>query len=156
MAEPVAKPAQAMRTWTGTIRRLSWNDRALAVQAALLLTVAAPLLRIVRLSRVITILNRRVLPSAPTVAHPERPVALARLVAMAARHTPLPNTCLHRSLALWWLLGREGFRSDLVVGARKDQGGLTAHAWVEHRAAVLNDDPGAVGGYVVFQRTPHA
>ena len=156
MADRVAKPAQAVRTWTGTIRRLSWSDRALAVQAGVLLTVAAPVLRIVKLSRVINTLNRRVSPSAPTIEHPERPVALARLVAMAARHTPLPNTCLHRSLALWWLLGREGFRSDLVVGARKDHSELTAHAWVEHRGAVLNDDPGAVSRYVVFQRTPHA
>jgi hypothetical protein len=144
-----------MRTWTGTIRRLSWHDRALAVQAACLLTIAAPVLRIVRLSHVIGVLNRRL--SHPEAAgDPERPLALAHLVAMAARHTPWSNTCLHRSVVLWWVLGREGFPSDLVVGARKDNGELTAHAWVEHRGAVLNDDPGAVGGYVVFQRTPHA
>lgn len=142
----------------GTIRALSWSDWAVAVRAAALLTFAAPALRIVRLNDVISLLKQPV----PTTPRPNRTddvtraQTIARLVAMAARHTPVSNTCLHRSLTLWWLLGREGFPSDLVVGARKEQGRLAAHAWVEHRGAVVNDDPEAVGGYVVFQRTPHA
>jgi hypothetical protein len=129
-----------------------------AVRAAALLTLAAPALRIVRLNRVVNLLKQPV----PAASRPNRaddgtrPLTIARLVAMAARHTPVSNTCLHRSLALWWLLGREGFPSDLVVGARREPGGLAAHAWVEHGGAVINDDPEAVGGYVVFQRTPHA
>jgi hypothetical protein len=63
------------------------------------------------------------------------------------------NTCLHRSLTLWWLLGRRGFASDFVLGARKRDGRLEAHAWVEHQGAAINDDPAVVGEYLVLSRT---
>ena len=69
-----------------------------------------------------------------------RALDVARLVNMASRHTPLPNTCLHRSLALWWLLERRGFDSRLQFGARKRDGVFEAHAWVEHGGLVVSDD----------------
>jgi hypothetical protein len=69
-----------------------------------------------------------------------RVLQVAHVVAMASRHTPTPNSCLHRSLALWWLLRRRGFDSHLRFGARRQQSGFEAHAWVEHNGVVVFDD----------------
>jgi hypothetical protein len=69
-----------------------------------------------------------------------RVLQVARVVAMASRHTPAPNSCLHRSLALWWLLRRRRFDSHLHFGARRQESGFEAHAWVEHNGVVVFDD----------------
>ena len=50
------------------------------------------------------------------------------------------NSAPHRqSLALWWLLRRQGIASDLRLGMRKDASRFEAHAWVEYLGRVLND-----------------
>jgi hypothetical protein len=63
----------------------------------------------------------------------------ARMVRAATRHTLGPATCLEESLALWWLLGRQGIGSDLKVGVRKDGERFQAHAWVERDGVALNE-----------------
>jgi hypothetical protein len=49
-----------------------------------------------------------------------------------------PN-CLNFSLALWWLLARQGIASDLRVGVRKEGEKFEAHAWVECGGVPLNE-----------------
>ena len=61
---------------------------------------------------------------------------------MAARHSPLHTTCLHRSLVLWWLLHRQGIESALRIGVRKQAGQWQAHAWVEYEGIPLHDQYG--------------
>ncbi|MGH9741067.1 MAG: lasso peptide biosynthesis B2 protein [Candidatus Acidiferrum sp.] len=63
----------------------------------------------------------------------------AEMVRAAGRHGIGNRNCLKESLALWWLLGRQGVASDLRVGVRKDREKFEAHAWVECGGAVLND-----------------
>ena len=60
-----------------------------------------------------------------------------------------PN-CLERSLTLWWLLRRDGIDGELHIGARKEDGQLKAHAWVELRGEVLNDSPEIHNHYARF------
>ena len=58
------------------------------------------------------------------------------------RHVlPYQSKCLLESLALWYLLRRNGHDADLVLGARTLLGPLEAHAWVELEGKVLNDGP---------------
>jgi hypothetical protein len=64
---------------------------------------------------------------------------LGTCVAIAARNT-LPNTCLHRSLTLGWLLRRRGVLCKIRFGARRGPAGLEAHAWVEWNGRVQMDD----------------
>ena len=64
---------------------------------------------------------------------------ITKMVNIAAGHSLFAASCLHRSLVLWWLLGREGFASDLRLGAQKAEGQFEAHAWVEYQGTVLND-----------------
>jgi hypothetical protein len=61
-------------------------------------------------------------------------------VAAGARAMPLPATCLHRTVALWWLLRRRGIESEIRFGTVRTEDGLAAHAWLEREGVVLNDD----------------
>jgi len=68
-----------------------------------------------------------------------RATLTAQLVRAAAHHTIGDPACLEVSLALWWLLARQGIASDLRVGVRKDGETFEAHAWVECGGATLNE-----------------
>ena len=61
-----------------------------------------------------------------------------RMVNAAARYGWDRPTCLEKSLALWWLLRQQGTVSSVRIGARKVDGKLEAHAWVECEGVVLN------------------
>ena len=75
--------------------------------------------------------------------------ANARLVDRAAlRRMQPPATCLHRSLALWWLLRFQGLRTQIRIGARRQEAkGWDLHAWVEHEDVIINDDPNKIATY---------
>jgi len=75
---------------------------------------------------------------------------ITRIVNIAANHNPIFSTCLHRSLVLWLLLGREGIASDLRLGAKKTDGQFDAHAWVEFQGSVLNDTQDVKQRYAIF------
>ncbi len=63
----------------------------------------------------------------------------AHMVNSADRHGLVHPSCLAKSLALWWLLGRQGIASHLRIGIRKENKKLEAHAWVERDGAALNE-----------------
>jgi hypothetical protein len=63
----------------------------------------------------------------------------AQMVRAAAHHGIGHPACLEVSLALWWLLARQGISSDLRVGVRKEGERFEAHAWVECGGATLNE-----------------
>jgi hypothetical protein len=64
----------------------------------------------------------------------------ARALVAVARRLPLGLTCLHRALALVWLLRADGLAASLRIGVRPGEGVLAAHAWVEHDGVVLFDE----------------
>ena len=61
----------------------------------------------------------------------DRAELTVRMVRAAVRHSVGHPTCLEESLALWWLLGRQGIASELRIGVRKQSEKFEAHAWVE-------------------------
>jgi hypothetical protein len=63
----------------------------------------------------------------------------AQMVRAAEHHGIGYPSCLEISLALWWLLARQGISSDLRVGVRKEGEKFEAHAWVEYGGAPLNE-----------------
>ena len=73
-----------------------------------------------------------------------------RMVNAAARHGWGRPTCLEKSLALWWLLRREGIASVVRIGARTAGGKLEAHAWVECQGVALNEPEGHHRHYATF------
>jgi hypothetical protein len=80
-------------------------------------------------------------PSKETEAVPTSEcVALtAHMVNAADRHGLVHPSCLAKSMALWWLLGRQGIASHLRIGTRKENEKFEAHAWVERGGAALNE-----------------
>ena len=68
---------------------------------------------------------------------------------VALRWMQPPAKCLHRSLALWWLLRFQGLETQIRTGARrnKDSGAWDLHAWVEHGDIILNDTPDRIATY---------
>ncbi|HZV89216.1 MAG TPA: lasso peptide biosynthesis B2 protein [Candidatus Binatus sp.] len=73
-----------------------------------------------------------------------------RMVRAAVRTSIGHPTCLHESLALWWLLGRQGIRSELKVGVRKEGEKFEAHAWVERDGTALNEPEARHQHYAAF------
>jgi hypothetical protein len=76
--------------------------------------------------------------------------AIARLVAIAARHGPIRARCLSASLTLESLLRRYGLEGELRLGVRRHEGRFEAHAWIEHRGVALTGASGAAAGFAAF------
>jgi hypothetical protein len=81
-----------------------------------------------------------------------RAFRISRLVGLAVRHGVCRANCLQRSLALWWVLRRNGIYSELHIGTRKEVGLLNAHAWIEVESVVLNDSDDVSRRYEPFDR----
>lgn len=90
---------------------------------------------------------------------PDRPAEnyaalAARMVKAAGRHGLLRPSCLEESLAIWWLLARQGVRSEIRIGVPNDTQKLgsdfAAHAWIEHNGVALNEVEAPHRHYAAF------
>ena len=82
----------------------------------------------------------RLLPRTAAATPTNPPLPLARigwLLEVARRYSPLPSTCLKDALVLARMLRAEGIDAAVKIGVARGDGGLRAHAWVEHRGAPL-------------------
>jgi transglutaminase superfamily protein len=145
--------AVAGASGTTAFRELPLADQALMMESILLLAaircaLAVATVRAVHAALALTSSATRRGDTSPA----DRVLAMARLVDRASRYT-VATTCLHRSLALWWLLGRRGIDSRLQLGLRKHDGRFEAHAWVEYGGLIVNDGSGA-SGYAPLAWTP--
>jgi len=75
----------------------------------------------------------------------------ARMVRAAAHFSPRRFTCLEKSLALWWLLGRQGIASTVRIGTRKKEGNFEAHAWVECGGVAFDEQEEPRQRYAPFE-----
>ena len=123
------------------------NARGIFLRAAVLLPVISISLKM-RGFRATQRLLLRSLPAARQTSEEnsihiagdlKRPELTSRMVNAAIRYVWRASTCLEKSLALWWLLGRQGIASQLRIGARKFEGKFEAHAWVECGGAALSE-----------------
>lgn len=119
-------------------RRLSRAERHLLLEATAVLGVTAAALRTLPSSWVVRVVDRarREAPghSAPSAA------SVAKAVHRASRRVP-KATCLAQALTGWWMLSRRHESVRLGVGARKQKGEVSAHAWLEaDGVVVLGDD----------------
>jgi hypothetical protein len=72
---------------------------------------------------------------------------LAWAVQAASRRIP-GASCLTQALALQYLLARAGKSAEVHIGVAKDGArGFEAHAWLEHRGAILLGDNGELERY---------
>jgi hypothetical protein len=111
---------------------------------------AAWRLRRVKLGQLVTGRNlapERIAGAALDVPLRARELALA--VQRAAQHGFMRPECLVRSLALRRLFERNGIKgSEIVVGVRREDERLLAHAWVELNGSVIGDRVDHVSRFV--------
>lgn len=82
--------------------------------------------------------------------------ALGDLVNAVARHSPLPASCLTRSLLLEWLLRRNGIAAELCIGVQRTAQGIAAHAWVECAGRPVNDRADIAESFAPFAELAQA
>jgi len=85
-----------------------------------------------------------------TGAADSRVALTSRMVLAAARNSLVPSTCLERSIALWWLLARQGIATQLRIGVRKDDEKFAAHAWVERDGVAIGEPTAPHVHYAAF------
>jgi Transglutaminase-like superfamily len=126
-------------------RALEPRARGLFLRAAVLLPFISLSLRLRGFRATQSSLQKR-LPRALTAisdqssrTQAESTALTARMVRSAAHRTWGSPACLEQSLALWWLLGRQGIASSVRIGTRKTDQKFEAHAWVECDGAALNE-----------------
>ncbi len=95
---------------------------------------------------------RRRRPAPPRPRQTETVEAIASRVAAVAAFFPARALCLEQSLALHWLLGGRGIPSTLRLGVQPFP--FTAHAWVEHEGAPVNETRDGMKGIVPFPAIP--
>jgi hypothetical protein len=140
------------KLYVSRIRRclaLPGAERRLFMRAYIALAVADLRLRIHRFDRIPGPHRRTDVYSARFVGVAElrRAHQYACWLHTASRYHVVRAQCLHRSLVLnHWLL-QEGLPSELLIGVRKEQQELKAHAWVELGGHVIHDSPAAIAQF---------
>jgi hypothetical protein len=125
-------------------RKLDREARSLCLRGSMLLLVVAVSIRVCGLRGTQTMLGYFLPGASDRLRPPDERAAqdvarTAFVVGVAARYGIVRPTCLEKSLALWWLLGRRGLASSVRIGTRKNAGRLEAHAWVEFDGRALNE-----------------
>jgi hypothetical protein len=128
---------------------LSWPHKRVLIEASLCMPLFWLGVHVLGLARLQSLLRRRV---AEVCLPPSEIQAMGELVNLAARRSPLPATCLTRSLLLTWLLQRRGVRAELRIGVRIADDGLQAHAWVECEGRPVNDKADIAKDFAPFER----
>lgn len=142
-----------LKTWR-SFRRLTTPEKFVVLEAATLLAITWLGLRLAGFRRwKIWIERSETAPallhaaeamgaSSSSKANPKGAACYARLLNAAARHFPVRTNCLENALALYWLMRRHRIPAALRMGARKVDGRLEAHAWLEAEGIILDDsDP---------------
>jgi hypothetical protein len=139
------------------LRRFSALDRparGLFLRAAALLPLISASLGLRGFRKTQAFLQKFLLPSTemPKLSPPASAIALTvRMVRAAVRHGVGHPTCLQESLALWWLLRRQGITCELRIGVRKQGERFEAHAWVEREGVALNEPEALHEHYAAFE-----
>jgi Transglutaminase-like superfamily len=122
-------------------RRLSPGEQRLLAQAMVLLPLARGAVCLLGIKHSQRLLSRLAITSNQGLPNPEqRAHVIARMVKIAAERRIINANCLQQTLVLWFLLRHHGIDGEICFGARKQEGEVQAHAWVEYFGQALNED----------------
>lgn len=118
---------RALRRFT----QLSWRERALLVEAAILLSFASLAVAILPFRRVTRLAGKTMRERASPDS--DARIALVRwAVSACGRFAPWKPVCFQHGLAAHWMLRRRHLPSTLYYGAASDiERGIVAHVWVK-------------------------
>ena len=132
-------------------RHLPSRTRILFLRAAVLLPAISRKLRREGFVATQRWLERRLPPGhKPPLDRDAFVLSVTRAVGAASRHGIGNTTCLQQSLAMWYLLAREGVAADLRIGVRKNGDAFEAHAWIEIEGKALAEPEGSHKHYAAF------
>lgn len=80
------------------------------------------------------------------------PFRAARRISQAAAWSPVPTTCLSRTLAAYFLMSRLGYPSTPRIGVTRANGTFGAHAWLECPDGLIIGDKSPDG--IVYNQVP--
>ncbi|HYC62942.1 MAG TPA: lasso peptide biosynthesis B2 protein [Thermoanaerobaculia bacterium] len=121
------------------LARLDKAERSLLAETA----IVVPLVRVVLTVLPFRLVHRVIaaIPHRARASESRTPERIARMVAAVSARVPRA-TCLTQALAATVLLTRHGHRSTLRLGvAKKEDGTLRAHAWLESGGRTLLGGP---------------
>ncbi|MBE9212007.1 lasso peptide biosynthesis B2 protein [Plectonema cf. radiosum LEGE 06105] len=129
---------------THTWRKFSLQERYLLLQALILLPLIHLSLNLWEFKRTYSLL-RNIGKKEWGIVKDENLISCqilttVNMVKIAAKYYNWA-TCLRKSLALWFLLRRQGIPTELQIGTRFDKEEFQAHAWVEYQGYVVGDRP---------------
>jgi hypothetical protein len=140
-------------TVRGRLARLSGRERRLLVRSFVTVPLALVGLRVAGYDRTRRAIGRisgdghRRTP--PTGADLDRRITgTVDVVRIASTRVAPRSTCLAQSIVLWALLRRQGIDSEIVIGVKKSDLPLDAHAWVERQGRPLNETPEVVATFL--------
>jgi hypothetical protein len=118
-----------------TLRRMSWGDRALAVESLAMLAAARVLVKFTPRRRLVARMggSRITTPEAPASTkslHSNVGSRVGASVERVARFTWWRSMCLEKALAGKWMLRRRGIASTMYVGMARKGSEFIAHAWL--------------------------
>jgi hypothetical protein len=131
-----------MTKW-GKLRYLSFIDLGMILSSLIWLPLIDLLLKLFGYRRVLHFIeNATPVHIEPSISVEVRRQAksIARMVAIAARHGFHRATCLRKSLLVLWFLRRHGMVGQIWFGVRLVNGTWEAHAWVEWKGIIINDE----------------
>lgn len=135
-------------------RSLEPAARKLFVRCVALLPWIAASLKTTGYRRTHARLERRLARLQSTPKGPQEAVICVartcRMVRAAGHYGAVSPSCLESSLALWYLLRRQGIDSQIRIGVRKEKEDFEAHAWVEWNGTPLNQETEPHHHYAAF------
>jgi hypothetical protein len=135
-------------------RLLDSESRRLFRQAVILLPRISFFLRARGFGKTKEILQKKLSSMSPNYQPHHNSTGLVqktcRMVKAGARYGVIRPTCLVESLALWYLLQKQGIPALLRIGVRKLAEKFEAHAWVEYQGCALNQSEEQHQHYAAF------
>ena len=144
----------------GAVRfaRISWRERALLVEASLLLAFSSLCVALLPF-RLVTRLAGRGTPHPPPPEVAAAIDAVRWAVSAAGRFAPWKPVCFQHGLAAHWMLRRRSIPSTLYYGASSDpERGIIAHVWIKSgdRPVIGCEEAGRYAVLAAFPAPPPA
>ena len=134
---------------------LNPGDKRLFAKAYLSLSLIDLMLQLFGFERTLRFLSRRALlhkvERVPDRNEISQAKAMASVVAIAGRYTPLDGSCLRQALLLFYLLRRKGLSPEVRIGVDKKKA-FAAHAWVELAGHCLDLQPDPKARFTPMER----
>lgn len=126
-----------------------WRDKLYLLKMALVVTTIEIGLRLFGLKKIVAFLGKQSKTTIDTIDVDRTVEQHKKLIFLITLFFPFAGRCLARSLTAWWLLGRQGIRTNLKIGIEKKNGKVQAHAWLEYNEKPL-DYRNVAETYTVF------